>query len=444
MNAMSIGQRMPVVRRAVLLSAAAAAAVCSLSVQAAIVDSGPVSINIPQNIDGVYLNVVTGVSSGSAAAVPGWDLDPFAQAAGLSFFWPSAPANSQGGVSSGGTYTNLAVGATVDGAATYLLSAQSAASGAFRVGGTAILGFRFQNEATNAVNYGYAIINTTAGTGFPATIVRYVYENTGLPITVVGPSTAPTFAYTPPTASTVGFTGSTTVGGTANGSITVALGTPAGSGTGASATTTLTCTAPTAPFAGFGQTITAVGNGAISGTSLSGTCTVGASAVTQALTCNENRGGSNNARTWTLSCPAAVVPVTSVPASGSTVSLSQTVGAGPATANIVFTNPGATASAMTCTITGPGAAAFSTTNPNPNVPPNGGTATVPVSYTSATAGSFSATLTCTGAQTFTFPLNGTTGAPAPTQIPVFHGKGLWVMLMLVFGFGLATLVVRRS
>jgi hypothetical protein len=38
-------------------------------------------------------------------------------------------------------------------------------------------------------------------------------------------------------------------------------------------------------------------------------------------------------------------------------------------------------------------------------------------------------------------LNGTTQAPA--SIPVFHGKGLPALLALVFGLGLATLLVRR-
>jgi hypothetical protein len=452
MNTKSVGQRMPAVRRAVLFAAAAAAAVASLSVQAAVVDSGAVSIAIPENIDGIYFNVLTGTGGTTGGGTPGWDVNLYLTGAGLTFFWPSTPANSSGGVATaatGGLYIDQAVGATVGAASIYSVASGGGGDAPFanfRTTGDHTLGIRFFNETTSAINFGYLTIRATGPTGFPATIIRFVYENTGTDITVTagGPvATAPTFAYTPATASTVGFTGSTTLGGTANGSIAVALGTPAGAGTGAAATTTLTCTPPTAPFTGFGQTITAVGSGAISGTALSGACTVGAAAATQTLTCNENRGGTANARTWTLSCPAAAVPVTSVPASGSTVSLIRPVGSAATTSNIVFTNPGATAVPLTCTITGADAAQFSTTNPNPSVPA-GGSATVPVTYNSAVIGTATATLTCTGAQTFTFNLAGSTIAQGPTSVPALDGKGLLMMLMLVFGFGLSALVVRRS
>jgi hypothetical protein len=118
----------------------------------------------------------------------------------------------------------------------------------------------------------------------------------------------PVFSYTPTPGSTVTATGGTgLVGSTSNLTITPAISTP-GTGTGAPATTTLTCTAPTAPFAGFAQTVTAVGTGAISGGPLAGTCTRGTAAATATLTCSENQGGTAVARTWTLSCPAGTIP----------------------------------------------------------------------------------------------------------------------------------------
>lgn len=308
------------VRKAGLWAAAAMACVSAFATQAAVIDSGPVSITIPNNIDGIYFNVRTGTGGSTGAGSPGWDVNLYLTGGGLTFFWPATPTNSSGGVATaatGGTYTPQALGAVIGPASTF--SVDSGGAGAapfanFRVSGDHNLGIRFFNETTNAINYGFVTIRATGPTGFPATIIRYVYEDSGAAITVAAGSVAPTFAYTPATGSTVGFTGSTTIGGTASGSIAVALGTPAGSGTGAAATTTLTCTPPTAPFAGFSQTITAVGNGAISGGSLSGTCTVGPAAVTQTLTCNENRGGTANARTWTLSCPAGIAVVQPVDA----------------------------------------------------------------------------------------------------------------------------------
>lgn len=132
-------------------------------------------------------------------------------------------------------------------------------------------------------------------------------QSFSLIITASGGATPPQFAYNPAAGQTVTATGGGTIGSTGTLTITPSVGT-AGVGTGAGATTTLTCTPPTTPFSGFGQTVTAIGTGAISGGPLSGTCTLGASAVTQTLTCNENRGGTANTRTWTLSCPAGTVP----------------------------------------------------------------------------------------------------------------------------------------
>jgi hypothetical protein len=57
------------------LSAVAGLMAVAGPAQAVIVYSGPVNINIPANIDGVYLNLVTGASG--AAAPAGWDINPY-------------------------------------------------------------------------------------------------------------------------------------------------------------------------------------------------------------------------------------------------------------------------------------------------------------------------------------------------------------------------------
>ncbi len=139
-----------------------------------------------------------------------------------------------------------------------------------------------------------------------------------LPFEIYGPpATPPVFSYTPAAGSTVTATGgSGLIGSTSNLTITPSIATP-GTGTGAAATTLLTCNAPTAPFSGFGQTITAVGAGAITGGPLSGTCTRGPTAVTQTLTCTERQGDTSVTRTWTLNCPAGQIP--SVPVDATSV-----------------------------------------------------------------------------------------------------------------------------
>jgi hypothetical protein len=330
MKSHSLGFRKPFAARAVLVAAASVAAVASMATQAAVIDSGTVSIPITDSIDGVYVNVVTGATGASGAGVVGWDINPYNNSTGLTFFFPAAPAGTSGAVipAAATPPQPLPLGTVIGPASTFSASGQIAGTN-FRSGGPLTVGFRFQNEATAAINYGYMTINTTAGTGFPATVVRYVYENAGTPITIAG----------------------------------------------------------------------------------------------------------------------AQPPLTSTPATGSTVTFPpRTVGGPASTGSVTFNNPGTAAAAVTCAISGAGAAAFSSTGLTPSVPA-AGSASVPLSYTSATPSTSTATLTCTsGAQTFTFTLSGTTGAAAPAavSVPVFHGKGLLVMLTLVFGFGLATLLVRRN
>ena len=438
------------VSRAILLAEAALLCIASSTTVAAIVDSGPVSITVPSTIDGIYLNVVTGATGTTPGTAPaGWDFNPYARIGPLlGAFW-CAPA-ACGGVTdvAGGTMLSVLAPGTVIGPASNFTKAVAGPSPNFLVTQTAYMGMAFTNEATGATNYGYLQLSTTAATGFPATIVRYVYENTGAAITIPAGASAPIFSYTPAAASTVGFTGGGAIGSTGNASITAAVAT-AGVGTGAASTTTTTCTAPTAPFTGFGQSITAEGTGAISGGPLSGTCTLGAAEVTQTLTCSENRGGTATAVTFTLSCPAGTaVPVTSTPVSGSTVTLApQSTGGTSPTSTIAFQNPGVTAAAAVCTA--PTAPEFSVAPLNFAVPPAGSASTT-VTFNSAVAGNFTGVLNCTvGAQQFTFNLSGSAVTPTAGEtvaIPtVSEGmRGLMVLLMLAFGITAVGVYNRRS
>jgi uncharacterized protein (TIGR03382 family) len=178
---MSIQNRLD---RIVALSAVAATGATVGFVQnaeAAIVSSGPVNINIPSNTDGVYLNVVTGVSGGLASGVAGWDVNPWSSSA-LNFFNPSAPAGgvySRGGAAAG--VANLTAGYTIDASNIWTSGAISTNAGWAAVLNSSdnIIGFRFQNEANgNATHYGWMRISL-AGSTFaqPRAIVEYAYED---------------------------------------------------------------------------------------------------------------------------------------------------------------------------------------------------------------------------------------------------------------------------
>ncbi len=148
----------------------------------AIVYSGPVNIPIPDDIDGVYFNVVTGVT-GSAT---GWDINPYSAIAGNFNLWG---ATTQTWFNTAGTITNasgyvLPLGTTIP----------NTVASFFRPGGGTNIGpvvnlnssdnyfgIYFLNESTSANNVGWVQIQFGATAGTRA-IVAYAYENTGATI----------------------------------------------------------------------------------------------------------------------------------------------------------------------------------------------------------------------------------------------------------------------
>lgn len=168
------------------LIAASVVMFSSPSAIAAVIDSGVVNISIPNTTSGIYLNFITNVSSTSAGAVAGWDFNPYITATNLGIYWNPILQGVRGaGVASVAQPAQFAVlpsGTSVGPTSTFS-SAVAAPTPNFTAGVTnAYLGVRFVNEGTSAINYGWVQLTTTAGTGFPATIVRYAYENTGQPI----------------------------------------------------------------------------------------------------------------------------------------------------------------------------------------------------------------------------------------------------------------------
>ncbi len=146
-----------------------------------IVHSGPVSIPIPPNLDGVYLNVVTGQTGSSSASVAGWDINPYSATGTATHFnlwgalaetWLSTTANIAGpfvlspgtAIGPGGVFVrpggSINVGLEVS-----LNSDQN------------LFGFRFLNEANgNAIHYGWVRVSFGANLG-QRSIVEYAYED---------------------------------------------------------------------------------------------------------------------------------------------------------------------------------------------------------------------------------------------------------------------------
>lgn len=164
-----------------LAACALAAVAFSGNALGAIVCASP-ELNVPNTIDGVYLNMVTGQTGTS---VTGWDINPYNNSAGLTFYGTATP------------YGVLATGTAGTSAETQALSAGTMISAtpavgfynqyqtrgtAFQTPGTRFLGVKFLNESTGVANYGWIEMVSDANAGFPATISRYCYENTGAAI----------------------------------------------------------------------------------------------------------------------------------------------------------------------------------------------------------------------------------------------------------------------
>jgi subtilisin-like proprotein convertase family protein len=350
---------------------------------------------------------------------------------------------------SGGSGSGAASTTTVNGCAI------SGVSGPGSFGSVAGVNLSFVGPTTTAQNIGLTCTGGTSATtaslscnetsGSSAAVVR----TWGL--TCPAGNIAPTFTYTPAAGGTITATGGTTIGTTGNLTLAASIGT-AGSGSGASATTTTSCTAPTAPFAGFAGNLTATGSGAISGSPLSGTCTLGASAVTQTLSCTENRGGTPTAVSFQLSCPAgSLLPaqISTTPAAGP-IAFGVTALGTTASRTISITNTaGVNSNNLTvasCSIN-PGAAGFSLVGvPNLSLAP-GATGSIVVNYSPTGAGAIDyASLTCsvgnvTGTTAISWSLN---GSGPPAVIPTLDPKALAAMMALLAGLALLFSGRRRT
>lgn len=146
-----------------------------------IVWSGILNINIPSNIDGVYLNVITGQSGSSGSSAAGWDVNPYG-GTNLQFFAPTGGGYVRGLGSSSTLVDNLAFN-TVIGAGQSFGSGtggvETSGATAFNPNSTQnLVGFRFVNEATGATHYGWMRLQLWSGPGIqPRAIVEYAYES---------------------------------------------------------------------------------------------------------------------------------------------------------------------------------------------------------------------------------------------------------------------------
>jgi hypothetical protein len=161
---------------AALSAVAGLMAVAGPAQAAIVVYSGP-PIAITPNIDGLYLNVVTGANDNGAVA--GWDLNLYSNSTltpTLTFWSPTGG----GYVGTSPNVSALPLGTSI-GPGSSFLSTPNITGGyqapAF-AGTTSYFGFRFVNEAGGTTHYGWAQLSAGTSGGFPASIVAYAFEST--------------------------------------------------------------------------------------------------------------------------------------------------------------------------------------------------------------------------------------------------------------------------
>lgn len=169
-------------KTAAAVAAATAAGLCGTAqpAQAGIVYSGTVNIPIPNDIDGVYFNLVTGVGGSTPPA--GWDINPYSAVAGQFNLWAANTTTWFAPVLAG-PYPQVA-GTLISNAGTFFRPGGGTDVGLqVTLNAPNYFGVQFLNEGTSATNYGWVEI-TFGATAADRAITGYAYEDTGAGINV--------------------------------------------------------------------------------------------------------------------------------------------------------------------------------------------------------------------------------------------------------------------
>lgn len=146
-----------------------------------------INLAVPATTEGLYANLVSGVSGFTEASVPGFDIDVYAAANSnpsgqLKFYWGAASTGAAGVASVGDVYAVLATDQLIGPDSVFTRAAFTGDTSAWQAGVTGYLGLRLRNENTGTIQYGWMLLSTSAPLGFPATIQGWCYEDSGAPI----------------------------------------------------------------------------------------------------------------------------------------------------------------------------------------------------------------------------------------------------------------------
>ncbi len=155
-------------------AAAAGAAVLggAEKAQAAIVYSGIQNITIGGTFAGVYLNMITGLTTTSAGTNVGYDINPY-YGGNLMFMGGTANNNAVG---TGLAATNMAAGQSVA-AGPFLTTDNFPDMTNFVANQAGYFGIRFRREGDNALLHGWLRIVKSSANNAPGTIIDWAYND---------------------------------------------------------------------------------------------------------------------------------------------------------------------------------------------------------------------------------------------------------------------------
>jgi len=162
-----------------LACAAALTTVASVGTANAAVITWNLNQVVPNNIDGLYVNVELQTSGSAAGVVAGWDINPYGTSTtAMSWFGALAPSGCVTGLGQGGTtiaVASLTAGTVVDGASTYASTASSVTAGGWLLNAPNYFGFRFV-AADGLTHYGFGVMTIGATMGV-RTLTSLSYES---------------------------------------------------------------------------------------------------------------------------------------------------------------------------------------------------------------------------------------------------------------------------
>ena len=181
---MSISNRLE--KHFAVCAAAVATVACVGTANAALV-TWNANLVIPNNIDGMYINVEMQNAQSAAGLAAGWDLNPYGTSTtAMSWFAAAAPSGCVMGLGQGGTTSavaSLTGGTLVSSASTFGNTASSVTAGGWKLNSTNYFGFRFLG-ADNLGHYGWGQFTIGATMGV-RTLNFVTFETTaGASVTV--------------------------------------------------------------------------------------------------------------------------------------------------------------------------------------------------------------------------------------------------------------------